>query len=79
VDCLCLRLWDILVEVDHTACHATFLVRAEVDAVAFDNILAVRIDDVDNTQIIRSPLFYKPTEAMILANAGNGVAQQKMS
>ena len=75
-DCLCLRLQNVLVEVDHSACHATFLVRTEVDAVAFNNILAVRIDDVDDSQIIGCPLYSKPTKAMLLAGTIVVHAQQ---
>lgn len=49
-DYLCFK--DVLVEVDHYACHATLLIRAEINAVAFNNILAAIIDDVDYTQIV---------------------------
>ena len=69
-------LRNVLIEVDHTSCHSTFLVRTEIDAVAFNDILAVRIDDVDYTHIIWSPLGYMPTVAMLLAGTFIAYTQQ---
>lgn len=73
---LCFRLWDILVEVDHTACHATFLVRAEVGTGASDDILAVGIDDSGVERFNGCPLTDKPVETVVLAGTSGIVAQQ---
>lgn len=65
-DCLCLRLRDILIEVDHTMCNTTLLVGTEIEAVAFDNLFAIRIDDVDD-ELIPVLLSYVSAKAILLS------------
>ena len=74
-DCLCLRLRDILVEVEHATCHLDLCIGTEVGAGASDDILAVGVDDGGIERVIRCPLTDKPVEAVVLARTGGIVAQ----
>lgn len=75
-DGLGLALGDVLVEVEHAACHLDLGIGAEVGAGASDNILAVGVDDRGIERVIGCPLTNKPVEAVVLAGAGGIVAQQ---
>ena len=48
-------------------CHATFLVRSEVDAAAFDNILAVRIVFINELRTTRTCYFFCDWSVMSVA------------
>jgi len=74
-DGLSLALRDILVEVEHSACHLDLGIGAEVDAGASDNILAVGVNDSGVERVIGCPLTDKPVEAVVLARTGGIVAQ----
>ena len=69
-------LRDVLVEVEHAACHLDLGIGAEIGADTSDDILAVGIDDGSVERVIECPLTDKPMEALILAGAGSVVAQQ---
>lgn len=75
-DSLGLALWDVLVEVEHSACHLDLCIGAEVGAVTSDDILAVGVDDGGIERVIGCPLTDKPVEAVVLAGASSVVAQQ---
>ena len=75
-DGLSLALRDVLIEVEHTACHLDLGIGAEVGAGASDNILAVGVDDGGVECVIGCPLTNKPVEAVVFAGAGYVVAQQ---
>ena len=74
-DSLGLALRDVLVEVEHAACHLDLSIGAEVGAGACDDILAVGVDDSGIERVIGCPLTYKPVEAMVFAGAGTVIAQ----
>lgn len=75
-DGLSLALRDVLVEVEHTACHFDLGIGAEVGAGTGDDILAVGVDDSGIERVIGCPLTDKPVEAVVLAGASSVVAQQ---
>lgn len=71
-----LALWDVLVEVEHAACHLDLGIGTVVSAGASDDIFAVGVDDGGIERVIGCPLTDKPVQALVLAGAGSGVAQQ---
>ena len=75
-DGLGLALRNVLVEVEHTACHLDLGIGAEVGAGASDDILTKWVDDSGVERVIGCPLTYKPVEAVVLAGTSGIVAQQ---
>lgn len=71
-----LAFWDVLVEVEHSACHLDLGIGTVVSAGASDDIFAVGVDDGGIERVIGCPLTDKPVQALVLAGAGSGVAQQ---
>jgi len=68
-------LRDVLIEVEHAACHRDLGIGAEIGAGTSDDILAVGVDDSGIERVIGCPLTNKPVEAVVLAMTGGIVAQ----
>ena len=75
-DGLGFALRNVLIEVEHTTCHLDLYIGAEVGAGASDDILTKWVDDGGIERVIGCPLTDKPVQALVLAGAGSGVAQQ---
>ena len=74
-DGLGFTLRNVLIEVEHAACHLDFGIEAEVGTDTSDDILAKWVDDSGVERVIGCPLTNKPVEAIVLARTGGVVAQ----